>query len=186
MQHGGISRVYRYPWTFGIHSACRSFSRRKSLAGYYNGDKRQLRSFCGAALWRGICPQGRGLKEYDIPERWSSLSEYLGILSSRRPALNFITLAGHGNIRASVLGYKNRKPDLKELEKMQALLRETVDQGAIGLSTGLIYPPGVYSTTEELVDLLSSLSRLPDPQQYITRLTCAAKGTCWLNLSKRL
>ncbi len=107
------------------------------------------------------------LKEYDIPERWSSLSEYLGILSSRRPALNFITLAGHGNIRASVLGYKNKKPDLKELEKMQALLRETVDQGAIGLSTGLIYPPGVYSTTEELVDFLSSLTRLPDPQQYI-------------------
>ena len=107
------------------------------------------------------------LKEYDIPERWSSLSEYLGILSSRRPALNFITLAGHGNIRASVLGYKNKKPDHKELEKMQALLRETVDQGAIGLSTGLIYPPGVYSTTEELVDLLSSLTRLPDPQQYI-------------------
>ena len=107
------------------------------------------------------------LKEYDIPERWSSLSEYLGILSSKRPALNFITLAGHGNIRASVLGYKNRKPDYKELEKMQALLRETVDQGAIGLSTGLIYPPGVYSTTEELVDLLSSLIRLPDPQQYM-------------------
>jgi N-acyl-D-amino-acid deacylase len=107
------------------------------------------------------------LKEYDIPERWSSLSEYLGILSSRKPALNFITLAGHGNIRASVLGYKNKKPDQEELEKMQTLLRETVDQGAIGLSTGLIYPPGVYSTTEELVDLLSSLSRLPNPQQYI-------------------
>ena len=122
----------------------------------------------GAPLYGEAFEHREGdLKEYDIPERWSSLSEYLGILSSRKPALNFITLAGHGNIRASVLGYTNRKPDLKELEKMQALMRETVDQGAIGLSTGLIYPPGVYSTTEELVDLLSSLSRLPDPQQYI-------------------
>ena len=91
----------------------------------------------------------------------------ISVLSQRKPALNFVTLAGHGNIRASVLGYKDKKPDLKELEKMQTLLRETVDQGATGLSTGLIYPPGVYSTTEELVNLLSLLTRLPYPQQYI-------------------
>jgi N-acyl-D-amino-acid deacylase len=107
------------------------------------------------------------LKEYGIPERWSSLSEYLAILYQRKPALNFVTLAGHGNIRASVLGYKNKKPDLKEMEEMQKLLRESVSEGAIGLSTGLIYPPGIYSTTEELVDLLGPLSGLPHPRRYI-------------------
>ena len=107
------------------------------------------------------------LKEYDIPERWSDLGEYFRILSGRKPALNFITLAGHGNVRASVLGYKDRRPDRGEAAKMQSMLREAVQQGAIGLSTGLIYPPGVYSTTEELVDLVGSLNLLPDPKSYI-------------------
>jgi N-acyl-D-amino-acid deacylase len=94
------------------------------------------------------------LKEYDIRERWSTLSEYIVVLAERKPSLNFVTLAGHGNIRASVLGYKNKVPDQSEMQKMQMLLRETVEQGAIGLSTGLIYPPGVYSATKELIDLL--------------------------------
>ena len=54
------------------------------------------------------------LKEYDIRERWSTLSEYLGVLAGRKPSLNFVTLAGQGNIRASVLGYKNKVPDQQE------------------------------------------------------------------------
>jgi N-acyl-D-amino-acid deacylase len=107
------------------------------------------------------------LREYDIRERWSTLSEYLGILAGRKPSLNFITLAGHGNIRASVLGYKNKIPDQSEMQKMQTLLRETVEQGAIGLSTGLIYPPGVYSATEELIGLLNLSSFVPRPSKFI-------------------
>ena len=107
------------------------------------------------------------LREYDIRERWSTLSEYLGILAGRKPSLNFVTLAGHGNIRASVLGYKNKIPDQSEMQKMQALLRETVEQGAIGLSTGLIYPPGVYSATEELIGLLNLSSFIPRPSKFI-------------------
>ena len=107
------------------------------------------------------------LREYDIRERWSTLSEYLGVLAGRKPALNFVTLAGHGNIRASVLGYKNKIPDQSEMQKMQALLRETVEQGAIGLSTGLIYPPGVYSATEELIGLLDLSSFIPRPSKFI-------------------
>lgn len=107
------------------------------------------------------------LREYDIRERWSTLSEYLGVLAGRKPSLNFVTLAGHGNIRASVLGYKNKIPDRSEMQKMRTLLRETIEQGAIGLSTGLIYPPGVYSATEELIDLLNFSSFTPQPSKFI-------------------
>ncbi len=107
------------------------------------------------------------LREYDIRERWSTLNEYLGVLAGRKPSLNFVTLAGHGNIRASVLGYKNKIPDQSEMQEMQALLRDTLEQGAIGLSTGLIYPPGVYSATEELIGLINLSSFIPRPSKFI-------------------
>ena len=84
----------------------------------------------------------KDLAELGIKERWSTFEEYFSILEGRGIALNFVTLAGHGNIRASVIGYKDKKPTASELKKMQALLQKTIDAGAIGISTGLIYPPG--------------------------------------------
>lgn len=90
------------------------------------------------------------LKELDIPERWQTVGEYLEILAARRPALNFATLVGHGNIRAAVMGYEDRAADTAEIDAMRALVAEAHIQGACGLSTGLIYPPGVYATVEEL------------------------------------
>ena len=101
----------------------------------------------------------KDLAELGIKERWSTFEEYFRILEGREIALNFVTLAGHGNIRASVIGYKDKKPTASELKKMQALLQKTIDAGAIGLSTGLIYPPGIYSDTEELIELCKALSQ---------------------------
>lgn len=93
------------------------------------------------------------LNEYGITVRWSSFEEYFRLLEDAKPALNFATLAGHGNIRASVMGYAARSPDAKEMKEMKLLLEKCLEAGAIGLSTGLIYPPGVYSTTAELAEL---------------------------------
>lgn len=93
------------------------------------------------------------LLELGIRERWNTLAEYLSLLESRRPSINFATLAGHGNIRGSIVGYDERTPTQAELSLMAGLLKDAVEQGAIGLSTGLIYPPGIYSETEELVSL---------------------------------
>ena len=73
--------------------------------------------------------------------------------AKRRIPYNFVTLAGHGNIRACVAGYEDRKLTTEEGKKMKALLRKAMREGAIGLSTGLIYPPGVYSDAAELVEL---------------------------------
>lgn len=99
------------------------------------------------------------LRELGISERWSTLDEYFGILAKKRIAINFATLTGHGNIRASVIGYEDRKPCGRDIEKMCALLREALRGGALGLSTGLIYPPGVYSDTEEIIELSKVLSQ---------------------------
>jgi N-acyl-D-amino-acid deacylase len=93
------------------------------------------------------------LQQLHIKERWNTFPEYFEILEKRKIAVNFATLAGHGNIRASVAGYTDRQLSEKEMEEMARLLREAMDAGAKGLSTGLIYPPGIYSGTSEIISL---------------------------------
>ena len=95
----------------------------------------------------------KDLKNYQIWERWESLREYLEILEEKGPYYNFATLVGHGNLRAGVLGYENKGPDRAEMEKMKKLLADSLEAGALGMSTGLIYPPGIYSAAEELIEL---------------------------------
>jgi N-acyl-D-aspartate/D-glutamate deacylase len=99
------------------------------------------------------------MNDLGIRERWHSLDEYFTLLMKRGIALNMAILAGHGNIRGSVIGYEDRAPSEDDLSKMSVLLETAIEEGAIGLSTGLIYPPGVYSKTEELVELSKILNR---------------------------
>jgi N-acyl-D-aspartate/D-glutamate deacylase len=66
---------------------------------------------------------------------------------------NAALLVGHGQVRHIVLGMENRAPTPEELENMKALVREAMEQGASGLSTGLIYLPGSYSKTDEIIEL---------------------------------
>jgi len=100
------------------------------------------------------------LKELGIRERWSDFREYFKLLEKRGISMNFATLAGHGNIRACITGYEDRKSTISEIKKMRILLKKSVREGAIGLSTGLIYPPGLYADTEELIDLSCACNEL--------------------------
>jgi len=102
-------------------------------------------------------------KELGIRERWTTFEEYFQILEKRGMTINFATLVGHGNIRASVIGYEDRELTRSDLTKMCTLLRESISRGAIGLSTGLIYPPGIYSKTGELIELCKILSQSCNP-----------------------
>lgn len=96
------------------------------------------------------------LQQLGINERWHDFNEYLAILQNKGIALNFTTLCGHGNLRASIIGYGNIPCESYMLEKMNALFSESLNQGAIGLSTGLIYPPGIYSDSHEIKELLKT------------------------------
>ncbi|MBI4683667.1 MAG: D-aminoacylase [Nitrospirae bacterium] len=128
----------------------------------FQGVTTEINGNCGlsaAPLYNeAIIQREKDLRELGIRERWSTLREYLMILERRKLAINFVTLAGHGNIRASVIGYKNKTSNAAEIKKMQKLLKQAVSEGAIGLSTGLIYPPGIYSDTKELISLARILS----------------------------
>lgn len=66
---------------------------------------------------------------------------------------NIVSFVGHGALRKAVIGFENRKPTADELNQMKELLREAMENGAIGLSYGLIYTPSCYGETDELIEL---------------------------------
>ena len=84
---------------------------------------------------------------------WRSLAEYRAVLEAAKPAINTIQFVGHNTLRSSVVGYAGRAAMSDELKEMQRLLAESLDAGGWGLTTGLIYQPGKYSTPEEVVAL---------------------------------
>lgn len=84
---------------------------------------------------------------------WSTLGEYLKVLENQGVALNVGTLAGHGTIRIAVMGMSAAIPTDDQLARMKKLVQEALEEGAFGLSCGLIYPPGMYTTTYELMEL---------------------------------
>ncbi len=107
------------------------------------------------------------MDELGITERWSTFGEYFAFLRKKGIAINYATLCGHGNIRGSVIGYMDSAADSGNLEDMKRLLSDAVRIGAKGLSTGLIYPPGIYSVTSELTSLTGVL---PSPGIYASHM----------------
>jgi N-acyl-D-amino-acid deacylase len=91
--------------------------------------------------------------------RWRSMEEYLDAFDSQGTALNVVQLVGHGALRIAAMGFADRPPTASELRLMQDLLAAAMEAGAWGLSTGLIYPPGSYAATEELVALARVAAR---------------------------
>jgi N-acyl-D-amino-acid deacylase len=87
------------------------------------------------------------------------LRELFKKIEDRGISLNFGCLIGHNTIRRKVMGFKMEAPTEEEMEKMKALVDEEMKAGALGFSTGLSYLPGIYSETEELVQLASVVSR---------------------------
>jgi len=98
---------------------------------------------------------------YDYGWDWRTLNEYLGKVEKRGSSMNIAPLVGHGTIRIAVKGFDSSKPTEKELDEMRNLLRQAIRDGAWGLSSGLIYPPGTYSTTWELIELTKVLKEFP-------------------------
>ena len=99
------------------------------------------------------------LAEHDIEPGWRTVGEFLALLDELPMTINFATLVGHGVVRAAAMGYQDRKPTEGEQAEMRRLVEEALEEGVFGLSTGLIYPPGCYAGTEELIDLCRVVAR---------------------------
>ena len=95
----------------------------------------------------------------DLPGRWSTTAEYLEMFDGK-VAVNIAYIVGNSPIRIDAVGWDNRPPSAAEMDRMKSVLRETMEEGAFGLSTGLDYPPGGYADTDELVELCTEAARM--------------------------
>ncbi|MDH3271018.1 MAG: D-aminoacylase [Gemmatimonadota bacterium] len=87
------------------------------------------------------------------PHEWRTYGEYFDLLERYGIPLNVVHDVGLTQVRRAVLGEGDVQPTVEQLEEMQALVRQAMEDGAVGTSTSLIYPPAVYASTEELTAL---------------------------------
>ncbi len=100
--------------------------------------------------------------------KWHDLAGYRQRVGEAGLFANLAPIVGHGSVRAGVMGFDNRPPSEDEMRTMRRLVDEALEQGAVGFSSGLIYSPGVYAATEELIRLCSAAARYGRP--YITHM----------------
>jgi len=104
---------------------------------------------------------------------WESMNEYLSCLDGQRLLCNLAQLVGHGALRIAVLRAENRFAGPDEIQGMKALLRHSLEAGCIGLSTGLMYYPGMYAHTDELVELARVAAEYDRPYASHIRGYCS-------------
>ncbi len=92
-------------------------------------------------------------EKYGIDVHWNNIKGFLDEIRKRGTGINYATFTGHGDLRAMVVGRDDTKPTIDQMNKMKEVLAQSMDNGSLGLSTGLEYSPGSYANTEELIEL---------------------------------
>jgi N-acyl-D-amino-acid deacylase len=101
--------------------------------------------------------KAQGDLRFDIP--WTTLSEYLTYLENRGISQNVGSFIGASTIREYVIGLENKKASAEQINNMRELVRQEMEAGALGISSSLIYAPGVYESTDELIELCKVASQ---------------------------
>ena len=117
---------------------------------------------------------GQTLEHYGIKADWQSLGEYFARLERQGIGINLASYVGATTIREVVIGTENRPPSAPELERMRALVREAMEQGAVGVSTALEYAPAPYAGTDELIALAAEAA--PYGGIYATHMRSEGDG----------
>ena len=102
---------------------------------------------------RTIAPSKAGLEQFKLSIDWTTLDGYFARLTKQGTPLNIGTYVGAAQVREAVIGEDDRAPTPAELETMKGMVAQAMKDGAFGLSTALIYPPGHYAKTDELIEL---------------------------------
>ena len=89
---------------------------------------------------------------------WESVAEYLDAVERSKPSLDCSYLIPHGAVRLNAMGMEDRRATAAEITAMQDLIRQSMREGALGLSTGLIYPPCCFADTAELIELCKAVA----------------------------
>jgi dihydroorotase/N-acyl-D-amino-acid deacylase len=106
-----------------------------------------------------LAPLKPELEHYKFTLDWTSLDQYARRLEKQGTPLNLGTYVGSAQVREAVIGDDDRAPTPAELQQMQALVEEAMKDGALGISSALIYPPNIYAKTEELIALAKIASK---------------------------
>jgi N-acyl-D-amino-acid deacylase len=106
-----------------------------------------------------ISPMKPVLDHYKLKVDWTTLDGYFRRLEKQGTPLNLGTYVGAAQVREAVIGDDDRAPTPAELDQMKALVEQAMKEGAFGISTALIYPPGHYAKTEELIELAKIAAR---------------------------
>ncbi|MCX8056593.1 MAG: D-aminoacylase [Ignavibacteria bacterium] len=92
-------------------------------------------------------------EQYGEELKWITIGDFLNDFSQRKFSVNIATMVGLGTIREFVIGLENRKADSEEIRKMQNEIIRAIEEGAIGISSGLEYTPGSFAPAEELIEV---------------------------------
>lgn len=118
---------------------------------------------CGQSAFplKGECKEHiqKSWERFNLKLDWEDLPSYRKKIQDKGIAVNVAPLMGQGNIRASIMGYTDKPPTPAQLKQMQQLTQEAMDQGAFGISTGLIYLPGAFSKQEELISVMQEVGK---------------------------
>ena len=104
---------------------------------------------------------------FEVAEPWSTMAEYLARFD-RRAAVNVACLIPNGNVRMDVMGLETRPPTRDELQHMRRIIRQAMEEGAVGISSGLDYIPSRYAQTDELAELCREIA--PYGGVYVTHM----------------
>jgi len=112
------------------------------------------------------CPRGKqteireafGQWGREVDWTWGSFGDYVAALRAHPASVNIAPVVGHGIVRAGVMGEEDRAPTAEELAGMRASVRQAMAEGAVGLSTGLVYTPGMFAKTDEIIALAKEIA----------------------------
>lgn len=155
--------MYVCPGFIDVHSHSDTYLLLEPSANskIFQGITTEVTGNCGASaaplLGKYRLPSDWLDKEY--PGKWSSFAEYRALLEQVKPAVNVCMLAGHNTLRAGIAGYENRALSKNETKNICRLLEQCMDEGARGLSTGFLYPPGMFAPREEINTLAGIVAR---------------------------
>ena len=156
------------PGFIDIHTHNDFYMNRDGLSRLFEPFVRQGITTCitGNCGW-GVAPIGednRGLfistlasnsVSVDRPLEWSTIDEFLSYVDRKGPVMNMAHLVPHGPLRILAMGERNTFAAPADVDRMKSLLREGMEAGCYGFSSGLMYYPGIYSNTDELIQLNS-------------------------------
>ena len=139
------------------HSDISLLAAPEAIGKITQGITTEIAGNCGLSVFPVTDKNREHLQElfshYNVKIDWNNVSEYAAELAKCEPAINLASLCGHNTLRASVLGYENVLSESKDLELMEEGLRNSLKNGAIGFSTGLLYVPGKFADRNELYKL---------------------------------